>query len=63
MRVYDDAQLSFGGGGEHAGHWFCHAACDLLGRPLEIRGMPLQEESYEDKKLVIILLPMAELVP
>lgn len=35
----------------------------LLGRPLDVRSMPQPGEPYEDKKLVIILLPMAELVP
>lgn len=62
MRVYDDARLSFGGGEDpHAG--FSTQLATLLGRSLDLRGMPRAEESYQGKKLVIILLPMAELVP
>lgn len=62
MRVYDDAQLSFGGGqAPDAG--FATQLATLLGRPLDVRDLPRAGESYEDKKLVIILLPMAELVP
>ncbi len=63
MRVYDDAQLSFGGGGQAPDAGFATQLATLLGRPLDVRDMPRPGESYEDKKLVIILLPMAELVP
>jgi hypothetical protein len=63
MRVYDDAQLSFGGGGQAPEAGFATQLATLLGRPLDVRGMPRPGEIYEDKKLVIILLPMAELVP
>ncbi len=62
MRVFDDAKLSFSGGKEpHAG--FATQLGMLLGRPLDVRGLPQAGESYEDKKLVICLLPMAKLVP
>ncbi|WP_395735780.1 alginate O-acetyltransferase AlgX-related protein [Prosthecobacter sp.] len=64
LRVYEDANLSFGGGGAppHAG--FASQLAALMGRPLDVRWrMPARENGYEDKKLVIILLPMAELVP
>lgn len=63
MRVFDDASLSFGGGGRppHAG--FATQLATLLGKPLDVRGMPHDGESYEGKKLVICLLPMAELAP
>jgi hypothetical protein len=63
MRVYDDAQLSFGGGGQPPDAGFATQLATLVGRPLDVRGMPDRDEDYEDKKLVIILLPMAELVP
>ncbi len=63
MRVYDDAQLSFGGGDQAPEAGFATQLATLLGRPLDVRGMPVPGENYEDKKLVIILLPMAELVP
>ncbi len=63
MRVYDDAQLSFGGGGASPRAGFASQLATLLGRSLDVRSMPQPGESYEDKKLVIILLPMAELVP
>ncbi|MBN8417496.1 MAG: hypothetical protein J0L73_01125 [Verrucomicrobia bacterium] len=63
MRVYDDAQLSFGGGGQRPDAGFATQLATLLGRPLDVRDMPVPGESHEDKKLVIILLPMAELVP
>lgn len=63
MRVYDDAHLSFGGGGTSPSAGFATQLATLLGRSLDVRGMPKPGESYEDKKLVIILLPMAELVP
>jgi len=63
MRVYDDARLSFGGGGPVPSAGFATQLATLLGRPLDVRGMPRPGESYEDKKLVIILLPMVELVP
>ncbi len=63
MRVYDDAQLSFGGGGQAPDAGFATQLATLLGRPVDIRDMPRPGESYEDKKLVIILLPMADLVP
>ncbi len=63
MRVYEDAQLSFGGGGASPRAGFGTQLATLLGRSLDVRGMPQPGESYEDKKLVIILLPMAELVP
>ncbi|MFN0076592.1 MAG: alginate O-acetyltransferase AlgX-related protein [Prosthecobacter sp.] len=62
MRVFDDAKLSFSGGKQpHAG--FATQLGTLLGRPLDVRGLPQAGEAYEDKKLVICLLPMAELVP
>lgn len=62
MRVFDDAALSFGGGkNPQAG--FATQLGTLLGRSLDVRGMPQEGESYEDKKLVICLLPMTELVP
>lgn len=63
MRVFDDARMSFGGGDKppHAG--FATQFATLLGKPLDVRGMPQAGESYEGKKLVICLLPMAELVP
>ncbi len=63
MRVYDDARLSFGGGGSPPSAGFITQLATLLGRPLDVRDMPRPGESYEDKKLVIILLPMTELVP
>ncbi len=63
MRVYDDARFSFGGGGQAPGAGFVTQLAALLGRPLDVRDMPRAGESYEDKKLVIILLPMTELVP
>lgn len=63
MRVYDDAKLSFGGGGQPPNAGFATQLATLLGRPLDVRSMPQPGEPYEDKKLVIILLPMAELVP
>ncbi|MDB6004916.1 MAG: hypothetical protein JWR15_1903 [Prosthecobacter sp.] len=63
MRVYEDAQLSFGGGGASPRAGFATQLATLLGRSLDVRGMPGPGQSYEDKKLVIILLPMAELVP
>lgn len=63
LRVFDDPALSFGGGAEspHAG--FATQLATLMGRSLDVRGMPQQGASYEGKKLVICLLPMAELVP
>ncbi|WP_395748030.1 alginate O-acetyltransferase AlgX-related protein [Prosthecobacter sp.] len=63
MRVYDDAHLSFGGGTAAPQAGFASQLATLLGRPLDVRGMPEAGETYEEKKLVIILLPMAELVP
>ncbi|WP_395743313.1 alginate O-acetyltransferase AlgX-related protein [Prosthecobacter sp.] len=63
MRVYDDARLSFGGGGDPPNAGFVTQLSTLVGRPLDVRDLPRANESYEDKKLVIILLPMAELVP
>lgn len=63
MRVYDDPALSFGGGGKPPRAGFATQFSTLMGRSLDVRGMPLPEESYEDKKLVICVLPMAELVP
>ena len=63
MRVYDDAYLSFGGGRPSPRAGFATQLATLLARPLDVRGMPQAGEGYEDKKLVIILLPMAELVP
>lgn len=63
LRVFDDPALSFGGGAEspHAG--FATQLTTLMGHSLDVRGMPQQGDSYEGKKLVICLLPMAELVP
>jgi hypothetical protein len=63
MRVYDDALLSFGGGGQPPDAGFATQMGTLLGRSLDVRELPQAGESYTDKKLVIILLPMAELVP
>ena len=63
MRVFDDANLSFGGGGKSPRAGFATQLATLLGKPLDVRGMPRAGETYEDKKLVICLLPMAELVP
>jgi len=62
MRVFDDAGLSFSDGkAPHAG--FATQLGMLLGRALDVRGLPKEGETYEDKKLVICLLPMTELVP
>jgi hypothetical protein len=62
MQVFDDAKLSFSGGKQpHAG--FATQLGTLLGRSLDVRALPQVGEAYEDKKLVICLLPMAELVP
>jgi hypothetical protein len=63
MRVFDDAKLSFGGGDKDPRAGFATQLGMLLGKPLDVRGMPQAGETYEDKKLVICLLPMAELVP
>lgn len=63
MRVYDDPTLSFGGGGKPPRAGFATQFSTLMGRSLDVRGMPQPEEGYEEKKLVICLLPMAELVP
>lgn len=63
MRVYDDASLSFGGGASPPRAGFLTQLATLIGRPLDVRSMPQAGEKYVDKKLVIILLPMAELVP
>lgn len=62
LRVFDDAKLSFSGGKDpHAG--FATQLGTLLGRSLDVRGQPQAGETYEEKKLVIYLLPMPELVP
>lgn len=63
MRVFDDPSMSFGGGGAPPRAGFATQLSTLLGRPLDVRGTPQPGESYEEKKLVICLLPMAELVP
>ncbi|WP_395715815.1 hypothetical protein [Prosthecobacter sp.] len=63
MRVFDDANLSFGGGDKPPRAGFATQLSTLLGKPLDVRGMPRAGESYEEKKLVICLLPMTELVP
>lgn len=63
MRVFDDASLSFGGGEKPPRAGFATQLATLLGKPLDVRGMPQAGESHADKKLVICLLPMAELVP
>lgn len=63
MQVYDDPMLSFGGGGKPPRAGFATQFSTLMGRSLDIRRMPQPEEAYEGKKLVICLLPMAELVP
>lgn len=63
MRVYDDASLSFGGGGKAPRAGFATQFSTLMGRSLDVRGMPQPGESYDEKKLVICLLPMTELVP
>jgi SGNH hydrolase-like domain, acetyltransferase AlgX len=63
LRVYDDASLSFGSGARAPRAGFASQLATLIGRPLDVRGMPQPSDKYEDKKLVIILLPMADLVP
>ncbi len=63
MRVYDDPGLSFGGGSKAPRAGFATQFSTLMGRSLDVRGMPQPGEAYDDKKLVICLLPMAELVP
>jgi len=63
MRVFDDANLSFGGGEKSPRAGFATQLATLLGKPLDVRGLPREGETYEEKKLVICLLPMAELVP
>lgn len=63
MRVYDDPTLSFGGSGRAPRAGFATQFTTLMGRSLDVRGMPRPEDSYDDKKLVICVLPMAELVP
>ncbi|MBL9177285.1 MAG: hypothetical protein JNM65_04420, partial [Verrucomicrobiaceae bacterium] len=63
MRVFDDANLSFGGGDKPPRAGFATQLATLLGNPLDVRGLLKEGETYEDKKLVICLLPMAELVP
>ena len=63
LRVFDDPQLSFGGGAESPRAGFATQFGMLLGRPVDVRDLPPGNEGYEDKKLVIWLLPMAELVP
>lgn len=62
MRVFDDPDLSFGGGGESPRAGFATQLAMLLGRPLDVRDQP-ENNLYKDKKLVICLLPMTELVP
>lgn len=64
IRVFDDPALSFAGDtgkNPHAG--FITQFSTLLGRSLDVRGLPQPGESYEDKKLVICVLSMTELVP
>ncbi len=63
MRVFDDPGMSLGGGGREPRAGFATQFSTLMGRSLDVRGMPRPEEDHEDKKLVICLLPMAELVP
>lgn len=63
MRVFDDANLSFGGGEKSPRAGFATQLATLLGKPLDVRGLPQEGETYEEKKLVICLLPMTELVP
>jgi len=63
MRVFDDPHTSFGGGGKSPRAGFSTQLAMLLGRSLDVRGLPRDDDSYEDKKLVICLLPMTELVP
>lgn len=63
MRVFDDASLSFGGGEKSPRAGFATQLATLLGKPLDVRGLPQEGETYEEKKLVICLLPMTELVP
>jgi hypothetical protein len=63
MRVFDDPGGSFGGGGKPPRAGFATQLATLLGRPIDVRDMPADDNSYEDKKLVICLLPMTELVP
>lgn len=63
MRVFDDPGGSFGGGGKPPRAGFATQLATLLGRPIDVRGMPTGDDSYVDKKLVICLLPMTELVP
>lgn len=64
MKVFDDPHASFGGGGgESPRAGFATQLSMLLGRSIDVRGLPQDDDSYEDKKLVICLLPMTELVP
>ncbi len=63
MRVFDDPTLSFGGGDKPLRAGFATQLGTLLGRMLDVRGLPQAGDAYENKKLVICLLPMAELVP
>ncbi len=63
IRVFDEAGLSFGGGGKPPLAGFSTHLGMLLGKPIDVRGMPQLGESYEGKKLVICVLAIPELVP
>ncbi len=63
MRVFDDPGGSFGGGGKPPRAGFATQLATLLGRAIDVRDMPSDDDSYDGKKLVICLLPMTELVP
>jgi len=63
LRVFDDPRLSFGGDDESPRAGFATQLATLLGRPLDVRGMPSPEEDHTGKKLVICLLPMADQAP
>lgn len=63
MRVFDDAACSFGDGGSNPHAGFATQLGTLLNRRIDVRGLPKPDETYQDKKLVICLIPMAELAP
>lgn len=63
IRVFDEPQLSFGGGGKPPLAGFSTHLGMLLGKPVDVRGKLRPGESYEGKKLVICVLAIPELVP